>query len=123
MLNTKKVRAHNEHIQPYGTRFETANVLCLLAPILTSALFEPDHTLPRLLQDVPELLDDFLSAVRNNTATCVDTRIRNCGKDHRCAQCHMGVVHESDGKAGVFPCWFHVHPEGFAFHKQDADGK
>jgi hypothetical protein len=39
------------------------------------------------------------------------------------AQCNMGVEHDSDGKTGVFPCWFHVHPKGFTFYKKSSDGK
>jgi len=68
------------------------------------------------------IFQEFLEAVQNNTRPAIDTRIRDCGKDSRCANCFHGYKHCSNGNTGISPCWFHYHTD-FDMYKLNEHGE
>jgi hypothetical protein len=76
---------------------------------LRSQNYAEDGSLPNLLNDKDEVMDDFLAAVRElNVTDERDPRIRDCRGEPSCAEC-TGRPVELEGKKGVWPCYFHIH--------------
>ena len=77
---------------------------------LRSPTYVDDGSLPSLLNEKDEIMDDFLLAVRGFDFKFDgrDPRIRDCQGEPTCVEC---VSREGgmQGKTGFWPCYFHLH--------------
>lgn len=56
-----------------------------------------------------ECMNDFMEAVRKFVPN-QDPRVRDCQSSDNCAECDSNGK-RSEGKDGVWPCFFHLHNE------------
>jgi hypothetical protein len=117
--DVKLIAAINQHSGPASQlrKFCAHSVLFWMY----SAEYKDNHTLVHLLHG-KAFANSFIDALRAANAehyiTSVDPRIRDCGRDNQCAECG-GNWSKLFGKAGMKPCYFHVHPD----ETKGADGK
>jgi len=83
------------------------------AASLVYHLRSPDYidngNLQTLMTENRECMDDFMEAVRKLVPN-QDPRVRDCQSSENCAEC-AGNGKRSEGKDGVWPCFFHLHKE------------
>jgi hypothetical protein len=101
------VQAIYEHTRP------SSQLRKFCAASLVYHLRGPDYiengNLQALMTENKECMEDFIEAVRKFVPD-QDPRIRDCQSSENCAEC-AGNGKQSEGKDGVWPCYFHLHKE------------
>ena len=98
-----------EHTSP-GSILRKFCAASLVFTVRRPSYTNEDGFLPSLLNEVDEIMDDFLLAVRDFDFAVEgrDPRIRDCQGEPTCSEC-AGVEGGMRGKLGFWPCYFHLH--------------